>query len=1100
MKQKYFFLLIIGFLPLNALKIDRVILATDNNPAYIEFWPVVAKAWKERIGVQPTLALIAPSDVRVDESLGDVIRFEPLPDIPTSLQAQTIRLLLPAYFPDEVSIISDIDMIPLNKEYFVDSVADAPDDAFVVYREVAEIPKFPMCYVAAKGSTFKDIFQVHSVHDIGSIITYWHSLNIGWSTDEMVMYHSLLQWPKYAQKCIKLGHGVQRRIDRYWGLEHDDQLLEQGYYIDAHCPRPYSAYKKEIDALIKTSRSQNKSHQHEKKPKVSIITSLFKGDDFIVGFLSDITRQTIFNECELIIINANSPGHEEPIIREYMQRFPNIVYKKLDHDPGLYAVWNMAIKMARADLITNANVDDRRNPESLEVQARALEEDPTVDLVYSNCRVTYTPNETFESNTGECILCPSDFSSHRMFCCLPGPQPMWRKSMHEKCGLFDESFQCGGDFEMWNRAVYVGSQFKKIPGQSGVFYVNPKGLSTDIEKKSIQEAELGRICEKYASLWRMPHFFCTAADSNYFPHLLNLIGSIHETSFDALGAIAVFDLGLTEEQIQHLNTIEKVSVHKIEMTHADLLTRFKTSHSGKVAPGWYAWKFVVLKQALEMFPYVLWVDSGTTILKPLDSMFKYILESGYFLATIGDEKINKAIQHPIRWGATEYVKQAFDLSRAERAYVLEKEPLLSGTIGVSRKAVDYLVGPLYSLTNNLRLFEDDGTTPHGFGTGRHDQAILSIFAYLHGLTVHRQDHTQETPLCLNVAGKNEEVYITWNGSCVNEKTHLYNSRGDLSRHDHYSKAIRRTVREPERKDDESKKPKIVALVPGRNEAVLLHQHLKALSLFVDAIVYLDDASDDSSMEILQSIAAECKIERIMRKDTWYRDEPGDRNKLLAEGRAIGGTHFVVLDVDEMFTANCLDNNFLRNAILSLNPGDQLGLVWIQLWRSLDVYRFDDSVWTWNYKNFIFCDDKECFYSSDFLHTSRSPWNLKGKSFIIHGYEHGVLHFQFVNWRNVVIKHCWYRCLEHIRNPSKSISDINALYGASLNEANLKTVKSPDAWFSNYAPFFNPTLYSKPEGWRESEIQNWFSQYGKNFFESLDIWNIDWGLTLTNQCQ
>lgn len=789
MKQKYFFLLIMGFLPLRALKIDRVILATDNNPAYIEFWPVVAKAWKERIGVQPTLALIASNDVQVDESLGDIMRFEPLPGIPTSLQAQTIRLLLPAYFPDEVCILSDIDMIPLSKEYFVDSIAQLPDDAFVVYRQVADIPKFPMCYVAAKGSIFKEVFQIKDVAAITDIITYWHSLNIGWNTDEMVLYHYLLQWPQYGEKCIKLGHGVEKRIDRYcWA--HDDQLLAQGYYIDAHCPRPYSAHKKEIDAILKKPKDQIDHDKNAIKPRVSIITSLFKGDDFIAGFLSDITRQTIFNECELIIINANSPGREEPIVKEYMKKFPNIVYKKLYRDPGLYAVWNMGIKMAHADFVTNANVDDRRNPESLEVQAYALEKNPAVDLVYGDYRVTYTPNETFELSSGALTVFPYEFSPNRMYKCLPGPQPMWRKSMHEKYGYFDESFKCGGDFEMWNRAVSKGSQFKRIALCTGVFYSNPKGLSTDTDKKSIQDAELQKIVNQYQDMWCTHHqYYCTAADKDYYKILLNLIGSIHTHNFDKLGGIAVFDIGLTEDQIKMLNAIEKVTVNKIEMVHPDLLKYFKTTHAGRFTPGWYAWKFVVLKQALELFPYVLWVDAGTTALKPLDDLFNYIDQTGYFLCNMGD-KVDNVLTHDIRWGATQYVKHAFNLNAPEKAYVLDQEPLESGIIGVSRKALEYMVMPLYEYSKNLRLFEDDGTCPKGFGFGRHDQTVLSIFAYLHGLTIYEQDHRQKNPMYLNVDTQNKEFFITWDGTYVNEKTCLYHSRGDLSNYDRHYNAIR----------------------------------------------------------------------------------------------------------------------------------------------------------------------------------------------------------------------------------------------------------------------------------------------------------------------
>ncbi len=68
MKRTLFLLLCAISLPINALRLSRVILATDANSDYIEFWPIVAKAWKEIVGVKPTLALIAHKDVYIDES------------------------------------------------------------------------------------------------------------------------------------------------------------------------------------------------------------------------------------------------------------------------------------------------------------------------------------------------------------------------------------------------------------------------------------------------------------------------------------------------------------------------------------------------------------------------------------------------------------------------------------------------------------------------------------------------------------------------------------------------------------------------------------------------------------------------------------------------------------------------------------------------------------------------------------------------------------------------------------------------------------------------------------------------------------------------
>jgi len=234
---------------ISALKIDRVILATDNHENYIQFWPLVAKAWKEIVGVQPTLALIADESVIIDESLGDVIRFEPIPGVSTALYAQTIRLLLPALFPEDGCILSDIDMIPLNKSYFIDSVVDVPDDQFVIYRKLT-YGTYPMCYNAAKGSTFAELFQIHSIEEIPDQVKKWAALNIGWSTDEKVLRKYLQNWSLKETRCTYLNHPVGRRVDRLW-WGYNKSMLTAGHYVDAHCLRPYHQYKSATDRLLK---------------------------------------------------------------------------------------------------------------------------------------------------------------------------------------------------------------------------------------------------------------------------------------------------------------------------------------------------------------------------------------------------------------------------------------------------------------------------------------------------------------------------------------------------------------------------------------------------------------------------------------------------------------------------------------------------------------------------------------------------------------------------------------------------------------------------------------------------------------------------------
>ncbi|MDR3646001.1 MAG: hypothetical protein P4L22_00485 [Candidatus Babeliales bacterium] len=292
-----FFLLNIT-LSTNALKIDRVILSTDANPDYIQFWPIVSKVWQDYIGIKPTLALIADKSVYIDESIGDVIRFEPIPGVKTSLHAQVIRFLLPAYFEDEVCIISDIDMIPLNKNYFFDSVRNVQDDCFVTYRNYFypdTTTIYPMCYNAAKGKVFKEIFKISNINDITSIVQNWSALNLGWSTDEILLLKYLRNWKDTKTRCVHLDQEITGRVDRGNNLSCDLNLIKSGGYIDAHCPRPFNMYKKEIYNILNALIPDFAPGTHK--------TSLRKADLVIFSFDRPLQLYTLLESIEKYVSN-----------------------------------------------------------------------------------------------------------------------------------------------------------------------------------------------------------------------------------------------------------------------------------------------------------------------------------------------------------------------------------------------------------------------------------------------------------------------------------------------------------------------------------------------------------------------------------------------------------------------------------------------------------------------------------------------------------------------------------------------------------------------------------------------------------------------------
>ena len=243
------------FSPLQALELKRVILSTNDDPFYIEFWPIVAPIW-QAMGLRPTLALIADEDCPIDTSIGDVIRFDPIPNIPIALQAQAIRLLLPTYFPDEGCLISDIDMLPISRSYFFDGAEICPEDAFLVYRDRVfdygydyAFQRYPICYIAANGAVFASLFQNRCEYDFAEVLRQWAAKDYGWNTDEIILYASLMSWEHKGELVVRLGHGDQPRLDR-GSWKSDFSSIDYSHYIDCHCPRPYSEYQESIDEVV----------------------------------------------------------------------------------------------------------------------------------------------------------------------------------------------------------------------------------------------------------------------------------------------------------------------------------------------------------------------------------------------------------------------------------------------------------------------------------------------------------------------------------------------------------------------------------------------------------------------------------------------------------------------------------------------------------------------------------------------------------------------------------------------------------------------------------------------------------------------------------
>jgi len=242
-------------------------------------------------------------------------------------------------------------------------------------------------------------------------------------------------------------------------------------------------------------------------PKISLITSVFRAEDYIDQLMEDITRQTVFEKCEWIILNANKPGfeYEEEVILKYKEKFPNnIVYERMEEDPGIYDTWNKGIKMSTGEYITNVNCDDRRAGRGLEKQATALYNNPDVELVYNDSYITHEPNIMFEDVPPDTQKYNFEqFSTEAMLRGnLPHNNPMWKRSIHEKHGYFNQYYKSAGDWDFWLRCAFGGSKFLKHPEVLGVYYFNPTGMSTNPDHDSWKKVHEREIFTNYMKLYQ----------------------------------------------------------------------------------------------------------------------------------------------------------------------------------------------------------------------------------------------------------------------------------------------------------------------------------------------------------------------------------------------------------------------------------------------------------------------------------------------------------------------------------------------------------------------------------------------------------------------
>ena len=246
--------------------LDCVLTACNTNETYINFIPMFVNAWNSLYpNVDVKIVLVSKSiPPKFAKFAKYIILFDPIDQLSTAFISQYIRILYPALLPYQHGIlITDIDMIPMNKLYFSKPIEEIENNKFIAYRDVLLFKKqIAICYNIAKNVTWQNIFEIYSVEDIierlksvFSKITYKGHGNTGWETDQIHLYQYVMDWNKKTTNLVVLSdiNTHFNRLRRNLGVNVDDELeikIRSGKFTDYHCLRPYNKHQITNDKIL----------------------------------------------------------------------------------------------------------------------------------------------------------------------------------------------------------------------------------------------------------------------------------------------------------------------------------------------------------------------------------------------------------------------------------------------------------------------------------------------------------------------------------------------------------------------------------------------------------------------------------------------------------------------------------------------------------------------------------------------------------------------------------------------------------------------------------------------------------------------------------
>lgn len=295
-------------------------------------------------------------------------------------------------------------------------------------------------------------------------------------------------------------------------------------------------------------------------PKVSVIVSLYNAESKLDFFLTMLCRQSLLRsgKVEVILVDSGSPTNEREAFDQFHRRSPfNALYVRSAERETIQAAWNRGIKLAQAPYLVFLGADEAIYPETLALLADELDHNPSVDWVMADSLVTAVEDDGTLNHDIMQYDRAGGTKNHILLdtCYISWVGGMYRKSIHDRCGYYDEDFRGAGDTEFKNR-IFPNIKVKHINRLLGLFLNYPEGQTTASSMAEIEDC-------------RAWYLYRTAGGIRYL---------FEDLPIEEAEALLALTLGYRKSYLSHVSTDMELAVplarYILKRKPASALARF----------------------------------------------------------------------------------------------------------------------------------------------------------------------------------------------------------------------------------------------------------------------------------------------------------------------------------------------------------------------------------------------------------------------------------------------------------------------------------------------------------------------------------------------